>query len=210
MLDPRSTPPPSSALSSGDSVASTSRLNVLPVLGRNEPREHANAAGRDNEVVIAAAIALAAIFDDPQPAPLGAIFGRQLLEPDHAVRDAVHGPVVGLARQIVEHQHGRSAAREIMLQRQDLAAIAKRGLREQADFRQAVQHDADRLDLLERLEDALGRFAKLEIGRIKQALLLFVVEQAFGRDQLENVDAVERPAVRCRARRAARPRFPTR
>ncbi len=78
-----------------------------------------------------------------------------------------------------------------MLQREDLAAIAKRGLREQADFGQAVEHDARRLDLLERLEDALGRFAELEVGRIEQALLLFVVEQAFGRNQFENVDAVE-------------------
>ena len=171
-------------------------LERLAMLGRDQPREDPHAAGVDDEVVVAAAVALAAIFDDPQPAALGAIFGRQLLEPDHAMRDAVHGPVVRLARQIVEHQHGRPAAREIMLQREDLAPVAKRGLRQQPDLGQAVEHDPRRLHLLERLEDALGRLAKLEIGRIEQALLLILVEQAFRRDQLEDVDPVERPAVR--------------
>ena len=45
---------------------------------------------------ISAAVALAAIFDDAQAPALGAIFRRQLLEPDHAMRDAVHGLVIGL------------------------------------------------------------------------------------------------------------------
>ena len=56
------------------------------------------------EVVIAAAESLAAILDHPQPPPLGAIFRRQLLEPDDAVRDAVNGLVVRVAGEIVEHQ----------------------------------------------------------------------------------------------------------
>src|SRR3712207_9455382 len=43
---------------------------------------------RSYEVVVAATVTLTAIFDDAQPAALGAIFGRQLLEADDAVRDA--------------------------------------------------------------------------------------------------------------------------
>ena len=112
------------------------------MLRGDQPRENAHAAGRDDEIVKAAPIALATIFDDPQPPPVGAIFGRQLLQPDDAVRDAVHGLVVGFGRQVIEHQDGRSASREIMLQRQDLAAVAQRSLRQQANFRKAVEHDA--------------------------------------------------------------------
>ena len=170
------------------------------MLRRNQPREDPHAAGIDDEIVIAAAIALAAIFDHPQPPALRAIFGRQFLEADHAVRDTVHRAVIGLARKIVEHQHGRPAAREIMFQRQDLAPVAERRLGEQPDLGKAVENDALGLDPLERFENALGRFAELEVGRIEQALLLVVVEQAFRRNQLEDVDAVQRPAMRSRRR----------
>ena len=123
------------------SLGSASRLNSLRCSAETSRGKTRTPPVSMIEVVIAAAEALAAIFDHPQPAPLGAIFGRQLLEPDHAVRDAVHGLVVRLAGQVVEHQHGRAAAREIMLQRQDLAPIAQRALRQQPDFRQAVEHD---------------------------------------------------------------------
>ena len=77
-----------------------------------------------------------------------------------------------------------------MLQGEDLATIAKRGLREQADFRQAVQNDTRRLYLLERFENAFGSLTELEVGRVQKALLLLVVEQALGRDELKNIDAV--------------------
>ena len=45
----------------------------------------------------------------------------------------------------------------------------------------------------------LRRFAKLEVGRIEQALLLVLVEQAFRRDELENIDA-RRATIRARSR----------
>ena len=83
-----------------------------------------------------------------------------------------------------------------MLQREDLAPIAQRALREQADLREAVEHDALRLDPLDRLEDALGRLAELEVGRIEQALLLLLVEQALRRHQLVDVIRRRGPAVR--------------
>ena len=52
----------------------------------------------DNEIVIAAAKVLAAIFEDAQATPLGAVIGRQLLKPDHAMRDAVNSLVQHLRR----------------------------------------------------------------------------------------------------------------
>jgi hypothetical protein len=54
-----------------------------------------------------------------------------------------------------------------MLQRQDLAAKAQRRLGQQPDFRQAVEDDARRLDLLEDLEDPPGRLAQLEVGGLE-------------------------------------------
>ena len=146
MLEPRSTPPPSSAFELRACRSAARRaLEAGPVLGRDQPRKDLHAAGLDDEVVVAAAERLAAILDDPQPPPLGAVVGRQLLQPDHAVRDAVHGLVGRLGGQVVEHQHGRVVPGEIVLQRQDLAAVAQRALRQQADLRQAVEHDPVRL-----------------------------------------------------------------
>ncbi len=117
------------------------------------------------------------------------------------MRDAVHGLVERIGGQVVEHQHGRVVAREVVLERQDLAAIPQRALREQTDFGQAVEHHARRLDRLERLEDALGRLAQLKVGRIEQALLLVLVEQALRRDQFEHLEGLRKaPAVRHSAR----------
>ena len=115
--------------------------------------------------------------------------------------DAVHRLVERVGGQIVEQQDGRAVAGEIVLEREDLAAVAQRALREQPDLRQAVEHDARRLDPLEGLEDCLGRLAEFQIGGIKQALLLVGVEQAFGGTSSKiSISAVERPAMRCGAR----------
>ena len=114
-----------------------------------------DAARADDEVMIAAAERLAAAFDDPQPPPLGAVNRRELIEMDHAVRDAVHGAVVGLGGQVVEHEHGGIVLREIMLQREDLPPIAQRALRQQPDLGQAVDDHALGLQALDRFEDAL-------------------------------------------------------
>ena len=83
-----------------------------------------------------------------------------------------------------------------MLQGQDLAPVTEGALGQEPDFRQAVQDDPVGPDALESFEDALGRLAQLQVGGIKQALLLFLVEQAFRRDQFVDGNAVEGPAVR--------------
>jgi hypothetical protein len=129
------------------------------VLQGNEAGEDLHAAGFDHEVVIAAAIAPAAIFDDPEAAALGAIVPRQFLETDHAMRHAVHSLVGRVGGEVVEQQHRRLVAGEIMFQRQDLAAVAERTLRQQPDFGQAVEHDAIRPSPLERSENPPGGLA---------------------------------------------------
>ena len=129
-----------------------------------------------------------------------AVDRRELIEVDDAVGDAVHGAVGGLGREIIEHDDGGIVLGEIMLERQDLAAIAQRALRQQPDFRQAVDDDALRLQAFDGIEDALDGFAKFEIGRIEQALVLVGIEHAFRRHQFENLDLrSDGPAVRTRA-----------
>ena len=95
------------------------------MLRRDQSREHGHATCFDGHVVIAAAEALAAILDHPQPTPVGTIIGSQLLEPDDAMRDAVHGLVVRVAGEVIEHHDGRSVPCEIMLQRQHLTSITQ-------------------------------------------------------------------------------------
>ena len=173
------------------------------MIGGNQPGEHRDAARFDVEVVIAAAKALAAAFHHAKPAPFAAIDRRQLIEVDHAVRNAVNGAVGALGGEIVEHDDSGIMLGEIMLQRQNLPPVAQRALRQQTDFRQAVDDDALRLDPLDAVEDALHGFAELEVGGIQQALMLIGVEHALRRHQLENLDVLGRWSSRAIARRRA-------
>lgn len=74
----------------------------------------------------------------------------------------------GAGGQIVEHQHGGALLGKTVLERQDLAAIAQGILRQQPDFRQAVDHDPVGLLLLETGEDPLGHLAQFEVGETTQ------------------------------------------
>src|SRR5262249_30264946 len=156
-----------------------------------ETRKRTKAAGLDHEVMIAAPKLSSAILEHAQPSAFRAIVRRKLLEPEHALRHAVHRLVVHLGGEVVEEQHGRPPPREEVLERQDLTPIAQRALRQQADFGETVEDHAIGIVALKSLEDELRRFAKLEIGRVEQALLLFFVEQRLGRQQLENGHALE-------------------
>jgi hypothetical protein len=78
-----------------------------------------------------------------------------------------------------------------------LPPVTERVLGKQADLREAVEHNAARPDLFEPLDDELYRFAKLQIRRVQQALVLIRVQQAFRRNELENVNFVtDLPPVR--------------
>jgi len=107
---------------------------------------------------------------------------------DHAVSDAVNRAVGALRGQIVEHDDGRVVLREIMLERQNLPAVAKRALRQQANFGQAVDDDALGLEPLDRCKDPLHRLAQLEVGGVEEALMLIRIEHALRRHELENLD----------------------
>src|SRR3954465_11353405 len=170
------------------------------MLGGDKPRKDLHAATLDDEIVEAATKRLAAAFDDTQAAPRAAINRCELVEMGHAVRDRMNRAVIVFRGQVVEHQHRRLMLREIMLEREDLAAVAQRALRQQARFRKAVDHDTLRLEVADRLQHALGRLSKLKVRGIKEALLLLGIEDVFGWHKLENPALLlERPAMRAHA-----------
>ena len=102
--------------------------------------------------------------------------------------------IARLGRLVVEQQHGAAMARETVLEREDLPAITQRGLRQQAQFRQAVEDEPRRPLLLDLLQDAAGSLSEFELGRMQQGLFLLGAEIGLGH-QLDNRDAVERPAM---------------
>ncbi len=151
MLEPCSIPPPRSASNSATPVWRDS-LEPRVVLGGDQPRKDHRPAGSYRKVVIALADGSSAIFGDPKPPTFGAVVGRQLLQLNDAVDDAVGGLVRRFGSQIVEQQHGRAPTGEIVLDRQKLPPISQRALREKADLGQTVEDYPDRLRALKRRE----------------------------------------------------------
>ena len=166
------------------------------MLLRHQARIDFDPARGDVEVVIAAAEFATAIFDHPHASPLGAVVGSGFLEPDDAMRDRVDGAVVAVRRQVVEQDDGDLELGEIVFEGEHLTPVAQRALGQKADLGQAVDDDPVRIGLFDLVEDDPGGLAQFEIGRVEQALLLHLVQQIFGWDQFEQVDAVQRPTVR--------------
>ncbi|MNI36541.1 hypothetical protein D3C73_905950 [compost metagenome] len=166
------------------------------MFSRYQAREDVYAILQDCEVVKAAAVLLTTVLDHTHPSPLGAIVRGQFFQANHPVRNAVHGFVQGLGCQIVQQQQRGVVTHEVMLDRQDLPAVAQRALRQQTNLGQAVEYHAGRLEALDRVENLLGGFAQFQVGGIQQALLGLGIEQAFRRRQFENMDVlIQVPAV---------------
>ena len=106
------------------------------------------------------------------------------------MRDAVELDVAGVGASVIEHQDGARAGREEMLQGQDLAAIAERVLRQEAQFGEAVEDDARWPGSLDAFHHAADRLAQFDFGRIQDRLLGGDVESIFA-DEFEQLDAVK-------------------
>jgi hypothetical protein len=107
------------------------------------------------------------------------------------MHDAVQLQVLFHHGHVVEEQHRDPGRREVLLERQQLAAVAQGALRQEADLGEAVEDDAGWVEPPDLLEDGAGGLAELEVGGVEQALLLVGVEQPLGREQLEQLDPVE-------------------
>jgi len=79
----------------------------------------------------------------------------QPLQADHPMAEAMQMGVAlaVLAREVVDQDNGYVPPGKELLQRQHLAPVAKRVLRQQTHFRQAVEDDAGGFDLFDLLLD---------------------------------------------------------
>src|SRR6476661_129401 len=103
-----------------------------PRVGARDARVDGEATRADAEVVVAALEAAAAQLRHLQPAPLGTVLERHVLELDDTVREAVQLEIAFGRRLVVEQEHGTVARREELLEREDLPPEAERIAREQA------------------------------------------------------------------------------
>ena len=106
MLDPVSIPSAEKLVESRNAGSEALAGELPTMFGRHQAGKDMDAAGANDEVVIAAAKRLATIFHDAKPAPLRAILGRHFLEPQDTVGDAVDRLVRRLRREVVQQEHG--------------------------------------------------------------------------------------------------------
>ncbi len=168
------------------------------VVSGDEPRKNLQSALSNDEVVVPAMEFAAAHLVDAKSPPFGAIGHGELLEANDAVRQAMETEVVDRLRKVVQEQDGAAMLGEEVLERENLAAETKRALCQQAYFRKAVEHHACRGDTLDLVLHQLDRLAELQVRRIDDRLFALLVEAELGRDEFEDLDPVERPAVRLR------------
>jgi hypothetical protein len=121
---------------------------------------------------------------------------RAVIQRQHAVRDAVQLQVRAFGGAVIKQQNGAVAAEEEVLHGQDLAPVAQRVLRHQAQLGQRIEHHALRAGALHDLEHLARRLGQLHLRRVVHRDLLFAAKLLLVGHQLGELDAVERPTVR--------------
>src|SRR4030095_15655780 len=101
-----------------DTAAHDVAGKTAPVCGRHQTRKKLHAAGANDEIMLAAAEGLPSALDTAPP--LAAINGRQLVEVDHAMGNAVDRPIGTLGRQVFEDDLSRLVPGEMWLQRANM------------------------------------------------------------------------------------------
>src|SRR5690348_5424681 len=102
--------------------------------------------------------------------------------------------VVLMGGQIIEQDDGAPPAGEEVLEGQHLTAIAQRALCEQPHLRQAVEYHPRGVELAHAVENKLGGFAQLQLGRMQDGEFLVRVKSGFRRYEFEHLNLVQGPA----------------
>ena len=166
-------------------------------------------AGFNRKIVISATKRLTAILHNAQSPAFRTVVWNEFFQPHHAMSDAVNGFVIHIRSHVIEQEHGCVALSKIVLQSQNLPAIAKRTLREQPYLRKAIQNDALWFEALHYLEDACSSFLRVR-GRTSKEDFVAAFRRAGFR-------AVKAQRFRCcclgtsherRRPPSTRPRFP--
>jgi hypothetical protein len=96
-------------------------------------------------------------------------------------------------RRAAPQQHGRAHLRQAVAQRDHLAAVVGAVARQQADLDHRIDHDAGGAGLLDTVGDAVDQIRQFAVGRQQDGLGRRRVGRQ--RHHLDDVDAVQRPAV---------------
>jgi len=154
-------------------------------------------APADREVVKPLDRGDTAVLDDADPAAGASVFNRQLLEENHAVRQALQLQVAVFGGVVVQQQHGAGAPGKVLLQRQDLPPVPQGVPREQPHFGQRVEDHARRPHALDDCEHRFHRLAQFDFGRVIERVVILRC-RGVGCRKLEQLEPFERPPVRNR------------
>ena len=143
------------------------------------------------------AILRPAEFHDPQPPSLRAVLRCKLIERKHAVGDALELHVGSLGSAVIQQQDSAVPAHEELLERQDLAAVLERALRQQPQFRQRIEDDPLSGSPARRhpAPPWSSRSARPPKGGTWSAVHRRLSSDSLG-DELDDFELVQRPAVR--------------
>ena len=172
------------------------RLELRGILRRDESRKEFDPAAIDHVVMIAFHERGAPQLRYAQIAPVDAELQWRDEQREHAVDDALHLHVGTDRAAVVEEQNGGAKLREALLEREDLAPVTQRVLREQPHFRKRIEHEPCGLELRDALEQKRAQRVQLDLRRLEQRVLSLRRERPLDLGQLDDLDAVERPAVR--------------
>ena len=161
----------------------------------------------NHEVVQAGAKRAAAKLDDLELPQCGPVGGRFVIERHDAVGDTLQLQIGPFSCPVVQQQDGAGAVDEELLQRQDLATVAQRTLRQQAQLGQRVEHHPLGLAPLDCIENLAHRLGEFDLRRVIHRQLGVALELALFRPQLDEVDAIERPTMRASTRAQLGGRF---
>jgi hypothetical protein len=103
-----------------------------------------------------------------------------------------------IRRAIIQEQYCGIAANKKLLERQNLTAVAQRVLGEQAYFGERVKHHTGGGNPFYLGQNGLGSLVQFDLGRVKHSGVRIYKQIIFRGDKLEEIDAIEGPAVRGR------------
>src|SRR6202034_2050379 len=172
-------------------------LEARLVFGGDEAREDAQAAATDDVVVKAFAKGGAAQFVNLDAAAPDAVVAADALHDDDAVSDALElEVVVAVGGAVVEQEDGDVAAGEVTLEGEDLAAVLEGIAGEHTELGEGVEDETMGLDFVDLLEDRGDGVGELDFRGMEDGVLGLGPEVVVGRDDLEDFEPIERPAVR--------------
>ena len=170
-LVPAVSPPPSSASKGALPVFRRSRSLTGMRAPAGDARKNLQPPLDDAHVMDTANEVGATMFDDSQAAAFSAVVAQQVLQPDHAVCDALQMLVRVDTRVVVQQQHRTSAAGEKLFERKDLSAIAQRSRRQQSHLGQRIEDHPVGVGGHHAVQYALHRIAELDLGRLEHGVL---------------------------------------